>query len=199
MTVTQRQKQKIQTRTLLIDVALSEFAKNGLITTRTSDIAKAANISHGTVFAHFPTREILLDEVIQEFGMRITSRLHELVGDKCGMKEVLEAHLQGIGEYEIFYTRLVSEAPLLHESARNTLIMIQSAVSFHFNQVADREMEELRILRLPSNLLFNTWVGLIHYYLANGDLFAPGESVIPRYGQQLIDHYMKLISYRREI
>ena len=76
------------------------------------------------------------------------------------------------------------------------MIGIQSAMSFHLIQVAERDMSESRILRMPLNLMFNTWIALLNYYLINKDIFAPGESVISRYGQQLIDHYMNLISLK---
>jgi len=197
MITSQRQKKKLETRKIIIDTALDQFAKDGLINTRTSDIAASANVSHGTVFAHFPTRELLLNEVIKEFGMGITNRLHELVDSNSGMKEVLEAHLKGISENEIFFTRLVSEGQLLHESARNSWIMIQSAISFHIIQVAEREIKAGNIRDIDANMLFNTWVGLIHYYLVNGDLFSPGESVLKRYSKQLVEHYMKLITIRK--
>lgn len=193
MSESQRLKQKIQTRKHLIDVALEQLAIDGLINTRTSDIASAAKVSHGTLFAHFPTREILLDVVIEEFGMRITKRLHELVSSNCGIKEFLEAYLKGVSEYETFYTRLVSEGHLLDEKTRNSLIMIQSAISFHLIQIAEREMEAGKIRTMPVDLLFNTWLGLIHYYLINGDLFAPGQSVLKVHGNRLVEHYMNLI------
>ena len=63
---------------------------------------------------------------------------------------------------------------------------IQSAVSFHFSQLAGRE------LGADTVLLFNTWMGLVHHYLANGDLFAPKERVIPRYADTLVTFYIKL-------
>jgi len=113
------------------------------------------------------------------------------------MKEVLEVHLKGISENEMFYTRLVSEGHLLNESARNSWIMIQSAISFHIIQVAEREIKAGTIRDMPANMLFNTWVGLIHYYLVNGDLFAPGESVLKRCSKGLVEYYMNLISIRR--
>jgi len=196
MSESQRQKQKNQTKKHLIDVALEQFAKDGLTTARTSDIASAAKVSHGTLFAHFPTREILLDAVIEEFGMRITKRLHELVSSNCGMRELLEAHLKGISEYETFYTRLVSEGHLLDENARNSLIMIQSAISFHLIQVAEREMKAGKIWTMPVDLLFNTWIGLIHYYIVNSDLFAPGESVLTVHGNRLLEHFINLIKLK---
>lgn len=192
-----RQIQKAETRKYIIEVALSLFAKDGLLSTRTSDIAASANLSHGSIFAHFSTRDALLEAVIDEFGMRVTNVLHGLVESQSGLRGLLEAHLKGIQEYEEFYTRLISEASVLPESARHTLIGIQSAVSFHLIQEAEREMNESKIIRMPLNLMFNTWVGLVNYYLMNKDLFAPGESVIARYGQQLIDHYMNLISLQR--
>ena len=193
-----RQEQKAKTKKFIIDIAINQFAKDGLLTTRTSDIATSANLSHGSIFAHFPTREALLEAAIEEFGMRVTKRLHEVVEENCKMEGLLMAHLKGIQENELFYSRLISEASLLPENARITLIEIQSAISFHLIQVAEREMSASRILRMPLNLMFNTWIGLINYYLMNREIFAPGESVISRYGQQLINHYMNLISFREK-
>ena len=48
--------------------------------------------------------------------------------------------------------------------------------------------------KLPIHLLFNTWLGLVHYYLMNADLFAPGESVLSRYQDELVSHFLALIS-----
>ncbi len=191
---TQRQIQKEQTRRHLIETAFEQFAEQGLTVTRTADIAKAAKVSHGTVFAHFSTQEALLNAVIEEFGARVSLRLHELAACNNSLREVLAAHLKGLTEYEAFYTRLVIEGRLLPESARNAFTIIQSSISFHLSQAAEREMKEGTIDPYPIHLLFNTWVGLIHYYLANNDLFAPEESVLERYGQELLEHYIRLIT-----
>ena len=190
----QRQKQKANTRRQIIDAAIDLFARDGLTATRTSDIASTAKVSHGTVFAHFQTRDILLDAAIEEFGARIMNRLHELVNENCGLKEVLEAHLKGIGEYEIFYTRMVLESRLLGQNSRNALIAIQSAISFHISQIAEKEMKASKIKVMPIDLLFNSWIGLVHHYLVNGDLFAPDSSVIERYSKQLVEHYIALVT-----
>ncbi len=196
---TQRQIQKEQTRKHLIEAALEQFAKQGLTTTRTADIAKAANVSHGTVFVHFPTQEVLLNAVIEEFGVRVSRRLHELAICNRSLRDVLEAHLRGLMEFEAFYTRLVVEGRLLPESARNVFTVIQSSISFHLGQAAEQEIRKGIIAPYPIHLLFNTWVGLIHYYLANNDLFAPGESVLARYRQELLAHYIHLISAKNNL
>lgn len=194
MPETQRQKQKNLTRKHIIEVAIKQYAVIGLTKTRTADIAKAANVSHGTIFAHFSTQEELLIAVIDEFGSRINMRLHELASGKSGVREVLEAHLEGLIEFEDFYTKLVIESRLLPKDVRNTFIMIQSTISFHLSQAVEREMKAGSILPLPIYMIFNGWVGLIHYYLTNSDLFSPGESVLKRYGQDLLLYYMSLIT-----
>jgi len=191
---TQRQIQKDQTRKHLIETAFKQYAQHGIINTRTVDIANAANVSHGTVFVHFSTQEELLNAVIEEFGERISTRLHELVTCNTTLRDVLKAHLKGLTEFEDFYTRLVIESRLLPESSRNVLILIQSSISFHISQAVDKEIKRGTIDPYPVHLLFNTWIGLIHYYLANNDLFAPEESVLERYGQELLEHYLRLIT-----
>lgn len=194
MVALQRQEQKAYTKRCIIEVAIQLFARDGLTTARTSDIASTAKVSHGTVFAHFPTRDLLVEAAIEEVGERITSRLHELISEKRGIKEVLEAHLKGISEYEAFYTRLVLESRMLNENTRNSLIGIQSLVSFHIEQAVENDRKSLKIKSIPMELIFNTWIGLVHHYLVNADLFAPNSLVIERYGKQLIEHYTKLIT-----
>ena len=192
-----RQAAKNKTRKQLIDTAMQQFAKNGIMATTTSDIAKAANVAHGTVFVHFPTQEALLNTVIEEFGTRVSQRLHELAAGSHSLRDVLTAHLQGLSEFEPFYIRLVAEGRLFPNSARNVFTVIQSSVSFHMIQAAEKEIREGSIEPYPAHLLFNTWIGLLHYYLANSDLFAPQGSVLERYGQELLDHYMHIISIKK--
>lgn len=189
-----RQEQKENTRRLILEAAIDEFAVSGLTAAKTSDIAAAANVSHGTIFAHFPTREVLLNEVIDMFGEKTLRKMHELIKSDCTLEGLLHAHLSGIQEYELFYTRLISEASLLDEMGKHTLVSIQSAISYHLNQIAAEEMKQGKIKNMPFSLLFNTWIGLINYYLMNKDLFAPNESVIERYREQLVEHYINLIT-----
>ncbi|MBW1723447.1 MAG: TetR/AcrR family transcriptional regulator [Deltaproteobacteria bacterium] len=189
-----RKTQKQQTRQRLLRVAFRQFSEKGLTATRTLDIARKAGVAHGTIFVHFPSREELLVKVIEKFGEKVTRKMHELAYRGKGVRDVLEAHLEGLAQYEAFYGRLVAERHLLPRQARDTLLGIQSAISFHLFEAAQKEMAAGKIKQVPMHLLFNTWIGLVHQYLQNRDLFAPGGSVIARYGSELLDHFMKLLS-----
>lgn len=188
-----RADKKEQTRTLLLETALDLMAERGITATRTIDVAERAGVAHGTVFLHFPTRDDLVDAVVGEHADQIAGRLHELADGEATVRDVLAAHLAGLAEHEAFHARLVMEGPLLPPYARATLLGIHSAISAHLAQAAGFEMATGAIKNMPIPLLFNTWLGLIHHYLTNRDLFAPGESVVERWGPTLLDHYVRLL------
>jgi len=166
------------------------FSARGIVNTRMSDIAETAGVSHGTVFLHFNTQEELISEVVEFYCGKMAQRTHELTDLGSSLRELLSAHLDGIMEFEPFYTRLVIENRLLPTVARDAWINLQSAIAFHFSQAVTREIKTC----VPCDVLFNMWMGLTHYYLANGDLFAPEGNVIRRYGTSLIENYLKLVN-----
>ncbi len=201
MKKTTRQLQKEQTRTALLKAAYDVFSSQGIQAARMADIAQAAGVSHGTVFLHFPTQERLVAEVLDTYCGEIARDTHLSAVTCRTLREFLEAHVAGISRHEPFYTRLVIENRLLPQEARDAWTGLQSAVSFHFSQVLERERAEAFVegeTEMPLSLLFNTWMGLIHYYLGNGDLFAPEGGVLRRHGQTLTNHYLKLI-HKKEL
>jgi AcrR family transcriptional regulator len=194
MAGTARNRQRENTRGRIVEAAYAQFCARGILSTRMEDVARAAGVSHGTVFLHFKTQEALVAGVIGIYGMRICARMHELAGEGSGVRAMLAAHIRGIGEFEPFYTRLIAEAGMLPEACRSAWVGVQSALSFHLGSAAEADMAAGKIRTMPVHLLFNGWAGLLHYYLMNGGLFAPEGGVVARYGKELLDHYLKLIS-----
>jgi len=184
--------QKQQTRRRLVEVGSRLFIRRGAAV-RMDDVARAAQVAHGTVFLHFRTRDQLLAAVIKAFAGRAALRIRELVHEGAGVRDVLQAHLEGLGEGEAFYARLVMEGALLPAVARTALLGIQSAVSLHLSEATQREVRAGRLRRLPPDLVFNTWLGLVNHYVVNRDLFAPGASVLKRHGARLIAYFLTLL------
>lgn len=192
MKKTVRQLQKEQTRATLIRAAYEVFSAQGIQSARMADIAKSAGVSHGTVFLHFSTQEQLVAEVIEASCGEIVQETHQSASSCLSLREFLTAHIAGIARHEPFYTRLVIENRLLPQEARDAWIGLQSAMSFHFSQALERGGEGSGT-DVPMSLLFNMWMGLVHYYLSNGDLFAPEGEVLRRHGPMLVENYMKLL------
>jgi AcrR family transcriptional regulator len=188
-----REQQKLETRRRILDAAARSFARKGILASTTAEVAMEAGLSHGSLFARFGSQEELVCAVIEDFGKAAAMRLHELAAAGSGIEEILDAHLKAIAEREEFYARLVVEAPLLPARARDSLLAIQSAICFHLSPAIEEAARAGRLRAMPLHLFFNTWVALIHYYLANWELFAPGASLVGRRGQELLDHYLSLV------
>jgi AcrR family transcriptional regulator len=193
MEATARQEQKAATRERVVESALALFARQGIVETTTADIAKAIGMSHGVIFLHFPKRDDLVIAVIDEFGRRLAMELRRAMEGERRLRAVLEAHLRVLEEFEPFYARLVTEAGLLPPKVRGTLLMLHAAVSHRVALAAAAELAEGRVRDVPRHLLFNTWIGLVHHYLINRDLFTEGPSVIGAKKDELVNHFLALV------
>jgi AcrR family transcriptional regulator len=186
MALASRKEQKDATQRRLVETALEFFAARGFANSNTADFAKAAKVSHGAVFLHFPTREALVLRVLDVFGDRLAAAF------KAAMQGELRAHLSVLREYEDFYARLVQEGALLPAKARSLLFILHASVSHRLNLAAKAETAAGRMRPIKQHLLFNTWIALLHYYIANRDAFAPGESVLAAKGDELVAHFIDL-------
>ena len=187
-----RQLQKEQTMEKIIAAAIKVYSEQGF-SAPTTAIAHEAQISHGSIFVHFPTVESLLVCLLDSFSQDINPELHSLSESGSDIERLLGMHIDVLIRHEAFYKRLIKEAVYLPEEAKNTFIAIQSTVSIHFLQALEHDMSEGKIKDLPFHMLFNTWLGLVHYYLLNGELFAPQDSVLVRCKSTLIECFLTLI------
>lgn len=188
-----RDEQKCKTRKKILDVAKELFALKGMISTSSRDIAKAANVSNGLIFSYFPTIEDLFQAVIEDFGVKVSGRILELTRGKSCLRDILSAHLATISQNEDFYARLVAESTMMPNSCRSLFVNMQSAISNSITECAKGEIETGAIKVMPLHMLFNAWVGLVNHYLINRDLFALGESVIAKRGNEILDFFLNMI------
>jgi AcrR family transcriptional regulator len=169
-------------------VASRLFAESGFRQTRTVDVTEASGLSHGALFVHFPTRFQLLHQVAIDLGLRITDRLHALSKSGGTFRDALNAHIKALAAEEGLYSQLLAEPSLALER-----IGIQSAISHHLMEAAEPEIKAGKLREVPMHLLFNTWIGLVHHYLMNRELFAPKGGVLKKHGAALVDHYLSLM------
>ena len=187
-----RKLQKEQTKEKIIAAATKVYSEQGF-SAPTTLIASEAGVSHGSVFVHFPTVESLLICLLDSFLLELGTELHTLSESGGDIEKLLGQHLSILIRHEDFYKRLIKEAVYLPKEARNTFVALQSTVSIHFSQALQHEMGAGKIKPVPFHMLFNTWLGLVHYYLINGELFAPHGSVLESQKNTLIDCFLTLI------
>jgi AcrR family transcriptional regulator len=191
---TQRAERRAATRQRVLRAATRLVERRGFAGTRTIDVARATQLSEGAVFMHFPSREALNLAVAAELGRAITDRLHALVSDGCDLRAALLAHVQCLEENEDVYRCLLREGPLLPKGFQRTWTGLQSAVAHHLQRAAAVDLADKKLRRVAPHLLFNTWIGLLHHYLINRELFVTSGSVMKKHGRMLVDHYLALLA-----
>lgn len=187
-----RQIQKELTRKHILETAYQVYSKEGFGAT-TNRIAKEAQLSHGNIFLHFPTVVDLQKCLLEEFGKELNKQLHELSQNNDSLEDVLIAHVDSLIKHQSFYKRLITESSLLPEQTKYVYISIQSSVSFHLSQAIETYQDQGKLKKLPIYFIFNTWLGLLHYYLSNQELFAPDGFVLNRYKKDLVTNFMELL------
>jgi len=186
-----RQIQKEATRENIVRTAMRIYSQQGFFIS-TNEIAKEAGIAHGSIFVHFPTRNELQLYTLNRIAEELGEKLHNLSLAGEELQKMLYAHIEILKEYESFYTHLILELPSLPDEAQQTLISIHSITSHHFAEVIEKAVQTGKIKDIPFHMLFNTWIGLLHYYLQNKMLFAPETSVLDRYKDDLVRTFVSL-------
>lgn len=188
-----RKEQKQNTRAGLVNEAEKLFASKGISHTTTADISKALNVSHGTLFVHFSTRDDLIKAVVDEFGERLSASLGRRCSDELKLKELLKAHISVLAEFEDFYMRLISESQTLPPHIRSIIYAINASLSYRFYKAAKTEMNNGEIKQMTQVHFFNTWMGLLHYYIMNRDLFSEKTPILNQVGEELVQHFFYLV------
>lgn len=193
MTNVTRKVQKERTRTGLVDRAEMLFARKGISNTTTADVAKELKVSHGTLFVHFATRDDLVHAVIDAFGERLSAALGARLSDEHDLRDLLKGHVSVLAEFEDFYLRLIAESQSLPPHIRSIVYAINASLSYRFYKAAKTQMNDGSIKKMSQVLFFNTWMGLVHYYVQNRDLFSDKTPILNEVGDDIIRHFFNLL------
>ncbi len=81
MTREPQQERSRETRRELLDAALATLTEKGLAATTVSQVAVRAKVSRGAAQHHFPTRDSLIENALDEFFAERTHQLRDAVAD----------------------------------------------------------------------------------------------------------------------
>ena len=94
--ISPRERQRSETRERIFEAAIAEFRRVGFERTSISDIAKAAEVSRPSIYAHFPT----LDHVLFELGWRCALQIVRRLEPAQTLKQTLDRLAEAILEVE---------------------------------------------------------------------------------------------------
>lgn len=112
-----RERKKLATRRLLIDVAVELCMKNGYDSTTVEQIAAAADISTRTFSRYFPTKESVFVAVLEDLGTEIFAELKAQPADLGPMEALRAAHMAVLAR--------ISERPLAGLTAERMVLILR--------------------------------------------------------------------------
>jgi AcrR family transcriptional regulator len=193
-----REIQKQQTKDRILQSALTVYSKQGFVNTTMAQIAQEANVAKGSLFLHFSSQDQLIQAVIQRMCADFSNRLYaQKQNCSADVHAILQLHLSLLQDYEDLYRHIIIERTMLSTEAQHIFLTLQSTLSNTICQIAERDIKANKIKAVAPHLFFNTWIGLLHYYLTHRDLFSPNSSVIADHQQTLLMHYLHLIDQNR--
>jgi AcrR family transcriptional regulator len=175
-----RDEQRRQTRQRLYECALAVFRRDGVNSCRTDDIAKAAGVSRGTFYFHFPTKEHVLLERMRETEEQIGEVVDALPTD-APMDQVLDVlvtEMAAIWEPDPHLLPDLASAALRHVAANMSdqeSTRLRSTLSERFRGAAGRG--EIQV-HLPAEMLGDFFLG----HTLGGLLAWYGNPVLPLRG-----------------
>ncbi|MCD4818978.1 MAG: TetR/AcrR family transcriptional regulator [Candidatus Cloacimonetes bacterium] len=187
-----RQLQKQKTRELIIEVSKESFIKNGFLNTTTSQIAKAAGIAHGTLFLHFPSKDLLIEEILDNELGEISQEIYNLVLSQNSIETLLNKYLDLISQQEDFFSTIYRELPFYNDKLRRKILFKESIIRSHFFQVIEKSRSDYlqkNEISTAITMLFAT----VRYYLIMKDSLISSKNVIDEFKEHILSIFLKII------
>ena len=109
-------------REAIIQAAIAEFRTNGFDITSMDKIAATAGVSKRTVYNHFPSKEELFAEILNQLWARVTSEqetpYHPDLPLRDQMRRMLMAKMQMLGDDNFLDLARVAIAATIHSPER---------------------------------------------------------------------------------
>ncbi len=99
-TTNKHEAQRRKTRERVLDAAVVEFKRAGTAAADINAVVKAAGVSRGTFYFHFPTREHVLSELIQREESRVAAELATFLDSPHDLPAVLEEIVRLVVDFE---------------------------------------------------------------------------------------------------
>lgn len=188
-----RQEQKRETRKKILSAAKTIFIEKGILNVATAQIAERAGVAHGTLFLHFPNKDLLLVEMLDLELSKFNNSINRIAADTHDLRSMLEQYLQLIIKEEDFFSSLARELPGYKPELKRKVLFRESILREHFYNELSKGMgaQKYSSADIPVILIF--LFGTINYYLTYKMSFVSKGSVIEKFQDQIVDVFFKLL------
>lgn len=155
----------------LLDAALHLFATQGVQATTTASIAQQAKVANGTLFHHFPTKQVLVDTLYLHAKQSLAAAMAEVQTAPSLQAQLWQLWQSALDWADSHPAQLQLMQQLSHDPhypISHHQDLIETTMGFLSHAIEQGQQQgELAILPIPLVLHF-----CHHHYLATARLFA---------------------------
>ena len=161
----------IDTRSKILEAAVSVFAKKGYHETRVDDIVAESKTSKGSVYFYFPSKQEIFLGLIDTFSNLLESRLTDAIkNEKHGLEQMdsaLHVSLSLFNQYRTLAKIVLIQAVGLGAVFEERRREINNRFTHLIQDRLDRAVFEGSIAPIQTDLAARVWVGALNEVVVN--------------------------------
>ena len=186
-----REEQKRLTRENILKHTLELLLVNGLVKVSTKDISAASNVSQGSIFLHFSSKDNLISSIISENLSKLEISLKQRVVSKSDRESFLRDLLNVLIDHENILSRVYKDFAYVNEETKKNMEHIDTMIR---NLIFDnlRNTPGRKISIVDSFISIDAFLAQIKQNLRDKEIFTEFNSVIKQTRGKLVKLYKVL-------
>ena len=186
-----RSEAKEKTRQLLLDKTALLLDNKGYLMVSSKEISKECNLSQGTLFLHFKTKENLLSIIINN---NIDNFERELI-KRCIITDnrelFLKSYIDVLIEHESFLSRAYKDLPYLNGNLKQSIVNLETLTkNLFFDNLRKNPGRKLSIVN--SFISIDAFISQIHKNLVEKEIYSQFNSIIRQRRGKIVKLYRAL-------
>ena len=172
-----RDESKKKTRKLLLDKTASLLNKKGFLMVSSKEISRECNLSQGTLFLHFKTKENLLSTILNDNIDHFEKELNKRCKIKDNKDVFLRSYIDVLIEHESFLSRAYKDLPYLNDNLKKNIINLETMTkNLFFDNIRQNPGRKLSIV--DSFISIDAFISQIQKNLIEKEIYSEFNSII---------------------
>ncbi len=186
-----RSESKEKTRKLLLEKTALLLYNKGFMNVSTKDISRECNLSQGTLFLHFETKENLFTTIINTNIDNLEKDLKKNCNIKNPRDSFLKSFLDVIIEYESFLSRTYKDIDYLNDKLKKNVDGLENLIkSLFFDNFRQNPVKKQSIV--DTFISIDAFLAQIHVNLVEKEVYSKHNSIIRQRRGKLLKLYRTL-------
>ena len=186
-----RSESKEKTRKLLLEKTALLLHDKGFLMVSSKDISRECNLSQGTLFLHFKTKENLLTTIITDNIHRFERDLKKRCNIKDNRESFLKDFIDVVIEHEAFLSRTYKDLAYLNEKLKKSVEGLENIMkNLFFDNLMSTSTNKLSIV--DTFISIDAFLAQIQKDLIEKEVYTKFNSIIRQRRGKLIKLYRTL-------